>query len=333
MQVSITLKARLAGAFLSMLAATLSARAAEIPMKPEPGSLSIGVQPWLGYGPLHIAAAKGFYKKAGLEDVKIQNFVEQKDINAAVASGSLDAAAVPTNAALSMKAAGLPIKIVVLLDFSIAADAIIAGPDIKSVADFKGKKVAYEQGATSDVLINYALAANGMTLKDIEAVPMPAANAGTALIAGQVPIAVTYEPYISTAKQQDPKLHLVYTAGVNPGLISDVLVVTEDTLAKKPGQVLAAIKAWDMGLADYRADVTGGRAIIAKAVGSTPQELGSAFDGVQFYSVAQNKGTLGGTFATKTLKDVSDASLKGGLLDKPVSADGLVVTDFIKAAE
>lgn len=314
-----------------LLTATMG-QAADIPKAPEAGPLSIGVQPWLGYGPLHIAQAKGIYKQVGLTQVDIKNFVEQKDINSAVASGSLDAAAVPTNAALSMKAAGLPIKIVALLDFSISADAILAGPEISSVKDFKGKKVAYEQGATSDVLINYALQANGMTLKDIEPVPMAAANAGTALIAGQVPIAVTYEPYISTARAQNSKLHLVYTAGVDPGLISDVLVVTDETLAKKPGQVLATIKAWDLALKDYKTDMTGGRAIIAKAVGSTPQELGTAFDGVQFYSIKENKTALAGSFSSATIKHVSDAALKGGLLDKPVGAEGLVDASFVAAA-
>jgi NitT/TauT family transport system substrate-binding protein len=328
---SVSFRGAVAGVLLGLTFAG-AAIAGSIPTQPESGTLSFGVQPWLGYGPIYIAANKGFFKQVGLSDVKLQNFSEQKDINAAMASGTLDIAAVPTNAALSMKAAGLPIKIVALLDFSIAADAILAGPDIKTVADFRGKKVAYEQGATSDVLINYALGANGMSLKDIQPVPMPAANAGAALIAGQVPIAVTYEPYISTVRAQNNKLHLVYTAGVDPGLISDVFVVTDDALAKKPGQILAAIKAWDLALKDYERDVPAGRAIIAKALGSAPSELNSAFNGVKFYSVADNKTFLGGTFAHKTLKDVSDACVKGGLLDQPVSAEGFVITDFIRAA-
>lgn len=323
------IKGALIAAFTAF--AVLPVRAAEIPAKPEAGTLVVGVQPWLGYGPLHIAAEKGLYKKAGLSKVKIENFVEQKDINAAVASGALDVAAVPTNAALSMKAAGLPIKIVALLDISTTADAILSGPDITSIKDLKGKKVAYEQGATSDVLLQYALLANGLSIKDIEPVPMPAANAGGALIAGQVPVAVTYEPYLSTAMQQDSKLKLLYTAGVNPGLISDVLVVREDVLKKRPGQILALIKAWDAALKDYNADVAGGRAIIAKAVGASVDELKTAFDGVVFYSMVQNKDLLPGSFSGKTLGDVADASQKAGLLEKPVAAGDVVVVDFVKA--
>ncbi len=63
-------------------------------------------------------------------------------------------------------------KIVSLLDFSLKADAILAGSDIKSVADLKGKNIAFEEGTTSDILLNYALASNGMTIDDIVRVPM-----------------------------------------------------------------------------------------------------------------------------------------------------------------
>lgn len=331
MIVSHTLKAGILSAFVALTPPFFPASAGEIPSQPEPGSVSIGVQPWLGYGQWYVAEAKGIFKKVGLQDVKIQNFVEQKDINAAMASGSLDTASLPTNTALSMKAAGLPIKIVALLDFSMAADAIISGPDIKTIKDLKGKKVAFEQGATSDVLLNYALQANGMTIADIEQVPMPAANAGSALIAGQVPVAVTYEPYISAAEAQDSKIKLLYTAGVNPGVISDVLVVREDILAKKPGQVLALIKAWDAALEDYKANMSVDRDIIAKGVGATVEELKTAFDGVEFYSLAQNRETLTTSFSTKTLKDVGDAAQKAGLLGKPVASADIIVSDFINA--
>ena len=100
---------------------------------------------------------------------------------------------------------------------------------------------------------------------------MPAADAGSALIAGKVPVAVTYEPYISLAKAQNAKINLLFSAGENPGLISDVFVVREDYLAEKPGQVLALLKSWDAALADYKADTNGGRAIISEAVGAKPK--------------------------------------------------------------
>ena len=194
-------------------------------------------------------------------------------------------------------AAGLPLKIVALLDVSKTADAMISDGSVTDIKDLKGKQVAYEEGTTSDILLNYALGQNGMTIADIQKVPMPASDAGAALIAGKVPVAVTYEPYLTLAMQQNPKVKMIYSAGENPGLISDVFVVREEFLKEKPGQIVALLKAWDMALADYRKDTAGGRAIIAEAVGAKPEELATAFEGVVYYSLAENKTELGGNFA------------------------------------
>ncbi|MBB3319618.1 NitT/TauT family transport system substrate-binding protein [Rhizobium sp. BK181] len=306
--------------------------AQDIPAKPEAGTFKIGIEPWLGYGQWHVAASKDLFKKANLENVELVNFTEDKDINAALASGQLDAANIATHTAMGMVAAGLPVKIVSLLDFSLKADAILAGSDVKSVADLKGKKIAFEEGTTSDILLNYALASNGMTIKDIERVPMPAADAGTALIAGQVPVAVTYEPYISTALAQDKNIQLLFEAGKDPGLVSDVLVVREEVLKERPGQVLAMIKAWDAALADYKANTEEDRAIIAKAVGASPDDLKTAFDGVQYYTSAEAAKAFAGDFKSKTFADVLKAAKQAGLLTQDVSADSMIDTSFVDAA-
>ncbi len=94
----------------------------------------------------------------------------------------------------------------------------------------------------------------------------------------------------------------------DPGLVSDVLVVREEVLKQKPGQVLAMIKAWDMALADYKANTEEDRTIISKAVGASPDDLKTAFDGVQYYSSAEAAKAFAGDFKTKTFADVLKAA-------------------------
>ncbi|TIV71246.1 MAG: transporter substrate-binding domain-containing protein, partial [Mesorhizobium sp.] len=241
------------------------------------------------------------------------------------------AANIATHTAMGMVAAGLPVKIVLLLDVSMTADAMIAGKDVNSVADLKGKQVAFEEGTTSDILLKYALAKNGMSIADVQPVPMPAADAGSALIAGRVPVAVTYEPYLTTARAQNKDVKLLFTAGEDPGLISDVLVVRDEVIKSRPGQVLAMIKAWDAALKDYNADTPGGRVIISKAVGSSVEDLNTAFDGVRYYSLAENKGALTGDFSTKTFADVEAAAKNAGLLQADVTPEQMIDPAFVKA--
>ncbi len=321
-----------AGAAVALALGLAPALAGDIPATPEPGTFKIGIEPWLGYGQWHVAAKKGLFAKAGLADAQIVNFTQDKDINAALASGELDGANIATHTAIGMVAAGLPVKIVSLLDFSLTADAVLAGKDVATVADLKGKKVAFEEGTTSDILINYALASAGLTIDDIEKVPMPASDAGSALIAGQVPVAVTYEPYISVAKAQNADIKLLYTAGANPGLISDVFVVREEVLKERPGQVLAMLKAWDAALADYKANTKEDRAIISEAVGATPEDLATAFDGVQYYSAAEAAKAFAGDFKTKTYADVLKAAKQAKLIDADLAPEAIIDPSFVDAA-
>ena len=322
------------GGAAALLAGTAIGRAAaqDIPSSPESGAIRMGIEPWLGYGQWHIAAKKGLFKANGLESVEVVNFTTDAEINAALASGDLQCGNIATHTAMAFAAAGLPIKIVALLDVSMTADAMMTDGSVASVKDLKGKQVAYEEGTTSDILLNYALTQNGMTIADIEKVPMPAADAGTALIAGKVPVAVTYEPYISLAKAQSDKVQMLYSAGENPGLISDVFIVRQEFLDQKPGQVVALLKTWEAALADYNANLEEGRAIIAEAVGAKPEDLATAFDGVRFFNLADNKSQFSGDFLNKVVPEVEAAATKAGLLTSDVDLATLMDGRFIDAA-
>jgi NitT/TauT family transport system substrate-binding protein len=315
-------------------ASSTGTAAGAIPAKAEPGVFRMGIEPWLGYGPWRIAEAKGLFKKNGL-NVKIINFSTDDQINSAFASGKIDGTNVATHTALRFVAQGLPLKAVLLEDVSLNADAILAGPDVKSIKDLKGKKVAYEEGTTSDILLAYALAQNGMSKKDIQPVPIPASDAGTAFLAGRVPVAVTYEPYLTTALQKDKNAKLLYTAGKDPGLVGDVFAVSNDTIKNKPGQVAALVKTWGEAVDYYNHHKADAQAIITKAVGSKPGDLTTAFNGVKIYNLAQNKQQLssGGGYVNKTIEDVAKAAKAVGLLQNSVDPKSMLYTNFVQQAK
>jgi NitT/TauT family transport system substrate-binding protein len=310
-------------------AAATPAPAATLPA-PESGTFRMGTEPWLGYGPWWIADSKGLFGQNGL-DVKVTSFDTDDQINAALVSGQLDGANIATHTALRLASQGTPITIVLLLDQSNAADAILAGPGITSIADMKGKKVAYEEGTTSDILLRYALSQNGMTIDDIVKVPTPAAQAGVVAIAKKVDVAVTYEPYLTAALQQDSTFHLVYKAEQKPGLIGDVFVVRNDYLGSHPGQIDALIRTWGASVDYYRSSTADGQAIIEKAVGAEAGSLKTAFDGVQLYSLDEAKQLMTGGAYLDTLAGVKQIATDAGIITKPVDEKTLLDTSWIQA--
>jgi len=294
---------------------------------PEAGTFRMGTEPWLGYGPWWVADSKGLFKLNGV-DTKISMFTTDDEINAALVAGQIDGANIATHTALRLKAAGTPIKIVLVLDQSNEADAILAGPGIQSIADLKGKKVAYEEGTTSDILLRYALAQNGMTLDDIVKVPTPAADAGAAAIAKRVDAAVTYEPYLTSALNQDKDFKLLYTAKERPGIIGDVFAVREDVLKERPGQILALLKTWGDAVGYYRSNTADAQGIIEKAVGASAGDLKTAFDGVLLYDLAEAKALMTGDYLA-TMADVKKIATDAGILTEEVDEKAMVDTEFI----
>ena len=149
-----------------------------------PTSMKIATVVWIGYGPFYVADALDLYKKYNLK-VSLQVFTDPALILPAIASGPVDGAMLTYDQVVGQVAAGKAMKVVMPIDYSNGGDAIVADASIKSVKDFKGKKVGYNPLSPSDFLLSYALKINGMGEKDISPVSMtpeavPAAKIGRA---------------------------------------------------------------------------------------------------------------------------------------------------------
>jgi NitT/TauT family transport system substrate-binding protein len=308
-------------------AASVAPSTAAIP-SPEAGTFKMGTEPWLGYGPWWIAKEKDFFGKNGVTTT-VTNFDADDQINAALVSGQIDGANIATHTALRLISSGTPITIVLLLDQSNAADAMVAGPSITSVADLKGKKVAYEEGTTSDILLRYALSQNGMTISDVTKVPTPAAQVVAVL--SKVDAGVTYEPYLTTIMTQDPSIKEIYKAEALPGLIGDVFVVRNDYLAAHPGQVYAELRAWGDAVDYYNANKADGQGIIEKAIGAEAGSLKTGFDGVTIYDLKQAKDLMTGGGYGQTLAMVKKIAIDAGIISSPVDETKVVDSSFISA--
>ncbi|MGG6295076.1 sulfonate ABC transporter substrate-binding protein [Leptolyngbya sp. AN02str] len=84
------------------------------------------------------------------------------------------------------------------------SSAVIVPPDstIQSVADLKGKKVAYAKGSSANYLIVRVLETAGLTLADIESVYLTPGDARSAFEQGNVDAWAIWDPFYAAAQQQ-----------------------------------------------------------------------------------------------------------------------------------
>lgn len=324
----------LAGIALPALLATvaLSACGNDAAKDDELTPVKMGYVPWIGYGGWYISQDQGYFAENGVQ-VDLTVFNTDADKNNALAAGQIDVLNIATHGALQLIENDVPITIVLVEDISTTADAIIAGPGVNDISDLKGRSVAYEEITTSDILLNYALQANGLTLDDIERVPMAASDAGAAFLADRVEASVTYEPYLSEALAQDSEAKLLYTAGEEPGLISDVLVVRNEFLEEHPDAVQALIDSWGQGMAYYKSNTDAAQEIIANAVGADVETLATAFDGVVFYDLADNAEIFPGDYSQRVIPLVQDAAIAAGIMSDKVDFEKALNTSFIEASQ
>lgn len=294
-------------------------------------TVGMGIQPWLGYGPWYIAQENGYFDDEGI-DVELTSFMNDADFTAAFASGRIQVANAASHSALQFVEQGLDVTIIMLLDTSLAADAILTDGSITDVADLAGQSIAFEEGSVSNLLLGYALQEAGLSLDDITPVPMDPSEAATALIGGRVPAAVTYEPYISEAQAGNEGFDAIFTAAEKAGLISDVLVVDNDFLAENPEAVQKIVNAWGPAIDFYNSDTDAARAIIAENVGSDVEALTTAFEGVQYFSLAENKDIFAGEYLESVLPAVQDVASQIGILDGGADLQALVDPTFVEAA-
>ena len=153
--------------------------------------LNIGYMP--NYGSLWsvtTAIEKGYFEEAGIE-VTLWEFADGPTIIAAMESGTIDMGYIGHGAhklCIQGKA-----KIFALSHIS-NGDAVIGGPNVKTLEDLKGKTVGYSGGTSSEDILKNALAKVGLTMDDIVAMDMGAENLATAMLSGSLDAVACWSP-------------------------------------------------------------------------------------------------------------------------------------------
>jgi len=289
--------------------------------------VAIGTQPWIGYGPLWIADDQGFDTDHGV-DIKLVNFSTDQDLESGFASGKFQAANNANNTLIRLADLGLDFKIALMEDVSLEADAIVScNPDIRSIDDLEGAQVAFEEFSVSDVLFRYALNEAGIDFETIDYVPIPAADAGTAAVAGRVDVAVTYQPYLQAAVEEGDNCEVIYTAGENPGLISDALAINTEFAESNPEAVVGVLQAWGDAVDYYNENTEDAQAIIAENVDSDPEELGSTFEGVELFDLQQSQDYLASDYET-LWNDIRTIMVDQGQIESEPEVSDYLDTSF-----
>lgn len=190
--------------------------------------------------PTEISKRKGFYREEGLDARKV---VIRTPLHvAALLAGELDYSTV-TGVILNAAVQGLPLK-TVMGWFDKPLHMLFARPNIKKLADLKGKKVAVSTfGSIPHVMLKEAMAASGMNPeKDITVLAVGGSGDRlAALAAGSVDASPLDVAYIQRTEQLGFTNLLYFGDVVNLRLGG--FAVNTDKIQKNPEQITRVIRA------------------------------------------------------------------------------------------
>jgi len=158
--------------------------------------------------PPYIAQDMGIFKDEGL-NVTIARFEGGVGSFRAMASGSVDLAGTSSEPFITAVSQGADVKAV----YSYAPNvdvSFVVGPNIKTPADLKGKKIGIQEaGGFADVMSRLVLRKYGVSPDDVKFVTTTTAGRVTELIAGNVDSGVLHIDQTLTIQARNPGIHVL----------------------------------------------------------------------------------------------------------------------------
>jgi NitT/TauT family transport system substrate-binding protein len=253
--------------------------------------IRIAFSTWNGYMGIVIGVKEGFFKKAGVNvtyDV-VEDPVQRFN---AMKAGSINAIATTPDTFSRFYANGIPTVEVLGLDASRGGDGIVAQKSITSIQQLRGQKIGVNAGSTSQWMLAYILQQNGMSLKDVKQVNMTSGDAGAAFAAGRIPVAVTWQPWLSKA-EKNPNGHVLVSTVKYPTIITDQVAFTPTFVKQHPDSVRAFIKGYQMAVDLLRSDPDKAFGDVTDYLGQSPDEIKATMKDVPIWGVQESKAYYG----------------------------------------
>jgi NitT/TauT family transport system substrate-binding protein len=297
------------------------------------GKIKMGVGLWPGNIGFYVAQEKGFFKDLGLDvDIKVYESLaeESKDYQ----SGEIVGRGNLTLDAIQEAQQGIDHKVILAVDYSNGADGIVASSSIKTFKDIKGKKVALELGTLEEFFFQFALEQNGMTLADVTPVDLDPEKSVDAFVAGDVDVAVTYEPYLTNALA---KGNLIYSSKDAPGLIVDNLTFKTDFIESYPETIDLILKGYFKAMHFAEQNPDEAHEIVAKATKDTKENVADQLKKLTLLDERDNKTAF--TFSAgiqsiyTNMRKSAEFVEKESDTDQKIDTDKLVEPRFIKQLE
>jgi NitT/TauT family transport system substrate-binding protein len=238
-------------------------------------------------------------REQGLIPGQTINFVEMgwtSPVMRALGNRVVDAAILSLSEVALLRDLDTPLKIMLAVDQSVGGDALLIRPgmdDMGDIAQLKGRRVAVEVRSAGHYLLARALTEGGLTLDDVEIVPISLPESETVFQDFKVDVVVTSEPWLTKLKSRGVKV--LCDSSKYPGEFQRVMVVRDETASpvsnSLKSMVDAHFKLLETAPEDWNPRIAAG---ILRREGLSRELYAEAASRVTVYSRADQNRLIGG---------------------------------------
>ena len=246
---------------------------------------------------------------------------------------NIDASTLTIYEAILAASQGANIKIVLLLDYTIGSDGVVAKKQIHTLQDLKGKRIGIETGTIAHFTVLKALEQAGLDQTEVEFVNLGTEALQDAFINNEIDAASIYEPYISKMVQEGNG-HIVFSSKEIPRAICDVLFVKESVTRQHPEAIDHWIKAWDNSIAFRRSEPEDYLQTLSELNGTSVSDLKESFNGIFFADMMENRIAFGTAdrpgYLLGSLKEMEAFMFEQGVIQQYLDMQGLIYFDGVQ---
>lgn len=202
-------------------------------------AIRIGTNVWIGSEPLYLARDLGHLDPA---TVQLVEYPSASEVLRAYRNQAIDGMVISLDELFGLAVDGLEPRVILVVDVSHGADAVVGRRGMRTMRDLEGKSVAVEGNALGAFVLSRALALEGMQASDVNVVHLESNEQPSAFEKGQIDGAVTFDPY--RAQLLRAGATTLFDSTRIPGEIVDLVAVRATVLERQPKAIQDLLTAW-----------------------------------------------------------------------------------------
>jgi len=288
--------------------------------EPRTQALRIGTNVWPGYEPLYLARELGYLNE---NTIHLVEYTSASQVLKSYRNGLLDAAALTLDEAIVLLEAGEDFRVILVMDISNGADALLGQASLKSIDELKGKRIGVEHTALGAYFLYRIIELTALDKQDITVISQEVNQHVRAFKEKQIDAVITFDPARSEIIENGGTV--LFDSAQIPGEIVDVLIVRAEKVKLFEKNIYDLKQAWFKAVDNIQNNPTKYAKTIDKRMRVGEKNVMSMFDDLDFPNKEKNDFLLNPkeenslVFSSKKMaKIMSENGLIGSAVDTEV---------------